>query len=182
MREVSEAAPLLTLLRRIRRRLRWWMALEGGVAGGAAGVVLLACAIVAAHVAGRAAGLAAPAVFLAASVAAGALVRSARRVSLASCARFADAALDRQERVLSAYFLRDEATPLARALVADAAARARGLTPGGAVTPRRPRGLPVLAVGALVPAVTQSLYVKQPMRTAFFADRLYERCIPRNET
>ena len=43
--------------------------------------------------------------------------------------------------------LRDEETPLARALVIDAAARARTLTPGGAVAPRRPKGLPALAIG-----------------------------------
>jgi hypothetical protein len=149
VREVSEAAPLLTLLRRIRRRLRWWMALEGAVAGAAVGGIALAVTVIAMHIAGAMAGLIFPAVTVAVLVVGGALARGTRRISLASCARFADAALDGQDRVLSAYCLREEATPLARALVIDAAARARTLTPGGAVAPRRPGGLPALAVGAI---------------------------------
>src|SRR4029079_16479311 len=147
---VSDAAPLLTLLRRIRRRLRLWMAVEGAVAGAAAGAGALAVAVIALHVAGHAVGLARPLALLAGSVAVGALVRGARRVPLASCARFADAALDRQDRVLSAFCLRDEDSPLARALVADAVTRAGALAPGEAVAPRRPKGLPALAIGALV--------------------------------
>src|SRR6476620_6217974 len=147
---VSEAAPLLTLLRRIRRRLRLWMAVEGAVMGAAGGVILLAVAIATAHARGHAVGVARPVALLAASVAVGALVRGARRIPLASCARFADAALDRQDRVLSAFCLRDTDAPFARALLADAVARTRALAPGGAVAPRRPKGLPALAIGALV--------------------------------
>jgi len=147
---VSDAAPLLTLLRRIRRRLRLWMAVEGAVAGAAAGAVALAVAVIALHVAGHAVGLARPLALLAGSVAVGALVRGARRVPLASCARFADAALDRQDRVLSAFCLQGDQSPLARALVRDAVERTRSLAPGGAVTARRPKGLPALAIGALV--------------------------------
>jgi hypothetical protein len=122
---VSDAAPLLTLLRRIRRRLRLWMAVEGAVAGAAAGAVALAVAVIALHVAGHAVGLARPLALLAGSVAVGALVRGARRVPLASCARFADAALDRQDRVLSAFCLHGDQSPLARALVQDAVERTR---------------------------------------------------------
>jgi hypothetical protein len=169
VREVSEAAPLLTLLRRIRRRLRWWMALEGAVAGTAAGAFVLACAVAGLHLAGRTIGVGLPLAFVGASVAAGALVRGTRRVSLASCARFADAALDGQDRVLSAYFLRDQATPLAAALVIDAAARARTLTPGGAVAPRRPGGLPALAVGAIALAAAFAAPVRSRAARAFVA-------------
>ena len=124
------------------------MALEGAVVGAACGAVAGGGAVLIAHLGGRVAGTAAPLALVAAAAAAGAVMRGARRVSLASCARFADAALDRQDRVLSAYFLRDQQTPMARALVVDAAARARTLTPGGAVAPRKPKGLPALAVGA----------------------------------
>ena len=147
---VSEAAPLLTLLRRIRRRVRLWLALEGAVVGAAAGVIALAVAVAAAHATGRTVGVARPLALLLASAAVGAIVRGTRRIALAHCARFADAALDGQDRVLSAFYLRDDETPLARALVSDAAARARTLAPGGAVAPRRPQGLPALAIGAIV--------------------------------
>jgi hypothetical protein len=147
---VSEAAPLLTLLRRIRRRLRLWIAVEGAVVGAAAGVIVLAGAIAAAHAAGRVVGVARPVALLAAIAAVGALIRGVRRIPLSRCARFADAALDRQDRVLSAFCLRDTDAPLARALLADAVARTRTLAPGGAVAPRRPRGLPALAIGAVV--------------------------------
>jgi hypothetical protein len=54
-------------------------------------------------------------------------------------------------------------------------------TTRGRIYPR-PFVLPVLAVAALVPAVTQSLYVKDPERPRFFADGLYSRCIPRGES
>jgi hypothetical protein len=141
---------LLTLLRRIRRRLRLWMAVEGAVAGAAAGAVALAGAVTALHVAGHAVGLGRPLALLAGSVAVGALARAARRIPLARCARFADAALDRQDRVLSAFCLQGDPSPLARALVRDAVERTRALAPGGAVSARRPKGLAALAMGALV--------------------------------
>ena len=147
---MSDAGPLLTLLRRIRRRLRLWMAVEGAVAGAAAGAVALAGAVTALRVAGHAVGLARPLALLAAAVAVGALIRAARRIPLASCARFADAALDRQDRVLSAFCLHGDQSPLARALMQDAVERTRTLAPGSAVAPRRPKGLPALAIGALV--------------------------------
>jgi hypothetical protein len=153
VRELSEAAPLLTLLRRIRRRLRLWMAVEGAVVGAAVGAIGVGVAVAAANAAGHVVGLARPVALVVLGVAVGALVRASRRVALAACARFADAALDGHDRVLSAYCLRDDTTPLARALVIDAAARARTLTPGGAVAPRRPTGLPALAIGAIVLAV-----------------------------
>ena len=138
--------------------------------GAAAGVILLAVAIAAAHARGHAVGVARPVALLAASVAVGALVRAARRIPLSSCARFADAALDRQDRVLSAFCLRDTDTPLARALLADAVARTRTLAPGGAVAPRRPKGLPALAIGALVLAAAavapvRSRAARVPMAT-----------------
>src|SRR3954463_9095139 len=126
------------------------MALEGAVIGTGAGIITLAGAIAAVHAAGRVVGIARPIALVAASAALGALVRGMRGMPLAGCARFADAALDRQDRVLSAFCLRDTDAPLARALLADAVARTRTLSPGGAVAPRRPSGLPALALGALV--------------------------------
>ncbi|HXU01199.1 MAG TPA: hypothetical protein VN903_09415, partial [Polyangia bacterium] len=110
----------------------------------------LAAAIAIAHVGGRSVGAPRPVALLAASIVLGAIIRSARSIPLEGCARFADAALDRQDRVLSALCLRDQETPLARALVQDAVARTRTLAPGGAVAPRRPKGLPALAMGAVV--------------------------------
>src|SRR4051812_29100822 len=147
---VPEAAPLLTLLRRIRRRVRLWLALEGAVAGAAAGVIALAGAVAAAHATGRAVGGARPLVLLLASAALGAVIRGTRRIALAPCARFADAALEGPLRVLSAFSLRDDKPPRARALVFDGASGAPPLTPGAAVAPRRPKGLPALAIGAIV--------------------------------
>jgi hypothetical protein len=166
---VPEVAPLLALLRGIRRRLRLWVALEGAVAGAAVGVILVAAAVVAAHAAGRPVGVRGPVALLVGGGALGALLRGVRRISLASCARFADAALDGQDRVLSALFLRDQETPLARALVIDAAARARTLAPGGAVAPRRPKGLPALAIGAIVLAAAAVVPVRTREARALIA-------------
>jgi hypothetical protein len=71
--------------------------------------------------------------------------------------------------VLSALFLRDQETPLARALVIDAAARARTLAPGGAVAPRRPKGLPALAIGAIVLAAAAIVPVRTREARALIA-------------
>ena len=150
---MSEAAPLQAVLRRIRRRLRLWNALEGIVVGTSMGVLALAAAIAAAKLGGRTIGLGRPAALLLVSATIGALVMAARRIPLVRCARAADAALDRQDRVLSALSLGGTDSPMARALVVDAAARAATLAPGNAVPARRPRGLPVLAAGALALAV-----------------------------
>lgn len=145
------------------------MALEGAVIGAAGGAVAAAAAILGAHLAGHIVGARAPIAFVAASIIVGAIARGARRVPLTSCARFADAALDGHDRVLSAYFLREQETPLARALVVDAAARARTLTPGGAVAPRRPKGLPALALGALVLAAAAIAPVRSRAARAIVA-------------
>jgi len=166
---VPEVGPLLALLRGIRRRLRLWVALEGAVAGAAVAVILIAAAMVAAHAAGQTIGVRGPVALLTAAVALGALIRGVRRISLASCARFADAALDGQDRVLSALFLRDQETPLARALVIDAAARARTLAPGGAVAPRRPKGLPALTIGVIVLAAAAIVPVRAREARALIA-------------
>ena len=136
------------------------MAVEGAVAGAAAGAIALAGAVTAAHAGGLVVGIARPIALVLASVAVGALARGTKRIPLMSCARFADAALDGQDRLLSAYCLRHEETPLARALLIDAAARARTLTPGGAVAPRRPKGLPALAIGAIVLAAAAVVPVR----------------------
>jgi hypothetical protein len=46
----------------------------------------------------------------------------------------------------------------------------------------RPYALPILAVAALVPPVWSAYDVFHPHRIAFFSDRLYKLCVPRNET
>jgi hypothetical protein len=116
-------------------------------------VVTLAVVVAAAKLGGRTFEMTRVAPLLLASAAIGALVMAARRIPLARCARAADAAMDRQDRVLSALYLGKADSALARALIADAAARAATLSPGRAVPARRPNGLPVLAAGALALAI-----------------------------
>lgn len=80
----------------------------------------------------------------------GALARGARRIPLARCARLADAALDGQDRLLSALSLdTEDPSPFARALVTDAVRRAAILLPNAAVPARRPTGLPALGIATL---------------------------------
>jgi hypothetical protein len=160
---VVKGSPLLTLLRRIRRRLRLFAALEGGIAGGAISALLLALSIaIERGVAGGGAsgargsappfglglaGLLAGAVILATAV--GACARGLREIPLERCARLADAALDGQDRVLSALHLEREAPPpLVAALIADAVTRAERLAPKSAAPARRPRGLTMLGAAA----------------------------------
>ena len=146
---MSEAEPLVAALRRIRRRLRFWAALEGAVAGGAAGLIALAVALAISRWRGVSpAGGARPLLLALAVVAAGALWRGLRRIPLERCARVADLALDRQDRVLSALALMPASTPMTAALLADAASRAAALAPGRAVPPR-PTGLPRLALAGV---------------------------------
>ena len=108
------------------------------------------------------------------AAAAGALVRGARRIPLARCARIADAALDRQDRLLSALYLdADDPSPFARALMADAVRRAASLLPAAAVPARRPAGLPTLGIAmvalagaALVPSSSRAARVSSPLPKA----------------
>jgi hypothetical protein len=159
---VPKGSSLLTLLRRIRRRLRLFAALEGGIAGGAVAALALALLIaIERHgggAASRTAGLGLPLrfgfvrIFVGTFVGifVGACVRSLREIPLERCARLADAALDGQDRVLSAFHLEGEAPPpLVAALVADALTRAERLAPGSAVPARRPRGLATLGAAAV---------------------------------
>ncbi len=121
-----KGSPLLTLLRRIRRRLRLFAALEGGIAGGAISALALAGSIaiergVAGGVASGARGAALPIGWGLAGLLAGAVVlggvivgacaRGLREIPLERCARLADAALDGQDRVLSAFHLERERRP-----------------------------------------------------------------------
>lgn len=150
---MAEGAPLLALLRRIRRRVRFFAALEGGIAGVALAALALAARIALARRHGGALasiGAAWPIWLGSAGLLAGAGVRAARRIPLVRCARIADAALDGQERVLSALWLGGApGSPLVRALVADAVSRCAGLAPDRLVPPRRPRGLPALGLAAI---------------------------------
>jgi hypothetical protein len=161
---VATGGLLSVRLGQIRRRLRLLAMLEGGVAGAALAMLAVAVAIVIARGRGGApAALPAVASILLGAIG-GALARGARRISLVRCARLADAALDGQDRLLSALALTsedpsrgDSASPGAspgdssfvRALVADAVRRAEALVPRAAVPARRPVGLPALGIGAL---------------------------------
>ena len=122
---------MTALLRPIRRRLRAWAALEGAVRGGAIALIAIAATVAVRHHGGEAVSLAAAIGVAVAGLAGGALARGLRRVPLARCARFADAALDGEDRVLSALSLDAKAAsgPLGRALIADAAARLAALAP-----------------------------------------------------
>jgi hypothetical protein len=151
---VIESADLPRLLRRIRRRARTLAALEGAVLGGALGAGMAAGAVTLSRALGREARLGAAIAGAVGAALIGAAFHGARRISLSRCARLADAALDRggtpRDRVLSALAFLDGAdTPLARAAVADAVSRARGLAPSLAAPARRPRQLPGLALAAL---------------------------------
>jgi hypothetical protein len=156
---VVKGRPLLALLRRIRRRVRFLAALEGGVSGGAIAAAALAAAVVIIRWRGGSpapAGRALAGGLISAGVLVGVLARAAARISLSRCARIADAALDGQERVLSAFCLdRGSPSPLVAALIADAERHAAHLLPGRAVPLRRPPGLPALlgAVAALCGAL-----------------------------
>jgi len=137
-------------LGQVRRRLRLYAALEGGVAGAALAMLALAVGVALARGGGSAPGVEVVAVLIFLGAAAGAIVRGARRIPLARCARLADAALDGQDRLLSALFLdAADPSPFARALVADAVRRAESLMPRAAVPARRPAGLPALGIAAL---------------------------------
>ena len=137
-------------LGQIRRRLRLFAALEGGVGGAAAATLALAVGVAIARARGGAPAGEQLAALILLGAAVGAAARGARRISLTRCARIADAALDGQDRLLSALDLdAAEPTAFARALIADAARRAEILLPGAAVPARRPRGLPALGIAAL---------------------------------
>lgn len=150
---VVKGSPLLPLLRRIRRRVRFFAAIEGGISGGAIAGLVLAVGIAIVRRRGGAPatdGSTLPIALGLAGVLVGAVVRAAGRIPLARCARIADAALDGQDRVLSAFCLAHQApSPLVAALLADALATASRLAPGGVVPARRPRGLPALGLATL---------------------------------
>ena len=141
---------LAVRLGQIRRRLRLFSALEGGVAGAALAMLVVAVGVALARGRGGAPGGAVVAALILLGGAVGAAVRGARRIPLARCARLADAALDGQDRLLSAIDLDTESpSPFVRALVADAVRRAESLMPGAAVPARRPAGLPALGIATL---------------------------------
>jgi hypothetical protein len=165
---VVKGSPLLALLRRIRRRVRFFAALEGAIAGGAVAGLVLAVGIAIVRRRGGVPGseAAARAILLGLTgVAAGAVVRAGRHIPLERCARIADAALDGQERVLSALTLEREAPPpLVAALVADAIRSAARLAPAGYVPARRPSGLAALGLAAL--ALAGAVLFPAPSRAA----------------
>jgi hypothetical protein len=165
---VSERAPLLKLLARVRHRLRVLAAADGAVRGGAAGLAVVAVLEVAARVRGPAvrAPLGTAIGVVALGMALGAAWIGLRRIALARCARLVDRALDGQDRVLSALsFLTAEGVPtsgLARAAVADAVARTRALTLSSVAPARRPRGLPLLAAAGLAVVVCAAFPIGAP--------------------
>lgn len=137
-------------LGQIGRRLRLFAAIEGGVIGAAIATVAAAVGVAIARGRGGAPAGDLLGALILLGAAAGAATRGARRIPLVRCARIADAALDGQDRLLSALDL-DSAEPstFARALIADAVRRAEILVPGAAVPARRPKGLPALGIAAL---------------------------------
>ena len=152
-------------LGQVRRRLRLHAALEGGVAGAALAMLALALAVALARGRGGAPGAEVVTVLILLGTAAGAIARGARRIPLARCARLADAALDGQDRLLSALYLDTDApSPFARALVADAVRRAAVLLPKAAVPARRPAGLPALGLATL--ALAGAALFPAPSRAA----------------
>ncbi len=137
-------------LGQIRRRLRLQAAREGAIGGAALAMLALAVGVALARGRGGAPGAEVLAALILLGAATGAIVRGARRIPLARCARLADAALDGQDRLLSALTLdTDEPSPFVRALVADAVRRAAILMPDAAVPARRPAGLPALGIATL---------------------------------
>jgi len=137
-------------LGQIRRRLRLLAAVEGGVAGAALAMLVLAVGVALARGRGGAPRTEVVAGSILLAAAAGAIVRGVGHIPLARCARLADAALDGQDRLLSALYLdTDDPSPFARALVADAVRRAAILMPNAAVPARRPAGLPALGIATL---------------------------------
>jgi hypothetical protein len=175
---VNEGADLLHMLVRIRRRARSLSALEGAVAG-VAGVLCVATIVA---VIARARGSALPwrAALAAASAAAvvGAGISALRRIPLVRCARWLDAAIDRDgsrdgsrggsrahDRVLSALtFVEgpDARAAFIRAAIADAVARARTFGPAVVRPARRPTALPALAVAGLALAVVAAWPARAP--------------------
>jgi hypothetical protein len=159
---VPDVALVTALLRPIRRRLRAFAALEGALRGGALALAAVAVAVALGHLRGDAVRVGAPLAVAIAGAVAGALARGLRRIPLARCARAADAALDGEDRVLSALSLGDAParTPIGRALCADAAARLVTLAPARAVPARRPGGALALAAGALAAVFAGTLPVR----------------------
>jgi hypothetical protein len=146
--------------------MRLFAALEGAIWGGATATLVLAIGIAVVRRRGGWPALlgAAPAIWPPGhlglpgllvllglgGVLAGAAARAGRRIPLARCARIADAALDGQDRVFSAWCLeRQAASPLVAALVADAVESASRLAPARVVPARRPQALPALGLTAI---------------------------------
>ena len=141
---------LAVRLGQIRRRLRLQATLEGAIGGAALAMLALAAGVALARGRGGAPGTEVLAALILLGAATGAILRGARRIPLARCARLADAALDGQDRLLSALTLdTDEPSPFVRALVADAVRRAAIVMPNAAVPARRPAGLPALGIATL---------------------------------
>jgi hypothetical protein len=132
--------------------LRFFAALEGGIWGGAIAAAAIAAAIAIGRSDGSPAweGAAPPILLGLGGVLVGAVARAVRRIPLARCARTADAALDGQDRVLSAFCLEQhQPSALVAALVANALGAASRLVPGCVVPARRPKGLPALGLATV---------------------------------
>ena len=176
---MATGSPLSIRLGRIRRRLRLLTALEGAVAGAAIGALAAAAGLALARLRGAppiSMGVAAPILL---GLLVGAAVRGTRRISLLRCARIADAALDGQDRLLSALVLEElPATPFSRAIVADALRRAEVLVPRAVVPARRPAGLPALGVAALAIAGAALVPTASRAARAIPATAPIDRAVP----
>jgi hypothetical protein len=147
---VATGGLLSVRLGQIRRRLRLLAAVEGGIGGAALAMLALAIGVTLARGRGGAPRTEVVAASILLGAAVGAILRGARQIPLARCARLADAALDGEDRLLSALCLdTDDPSPFVRALVADAVRRAAILMPNAAVPARRPAGLPALGLAAV---------------------------------
>ncbi|HET6284895.1 MAG TPA: hypothetical protein VFH73_28320 [Polyangia bacterium] len=161
---MSESAQLLTILRRVRRRLRGLAALQGAVVGALAAGLVAAAAVGwwrwrgdAIHPFVAPGALAVPLGLIAAGVLAFAL----RSVSLARCARTLDRSTDAHDRFLSALaFTTERQTAFTRAAIADAVALGRHVAPHTVAPLRRPRGL--VGLGAAVVAIVVAAVVPVP--------------------
>lgn len=144
---------LEALVQRVAREVRWRRAehgmLRGAFWGAVAGAITLGLKIVLGGWAFVAAGA-----LLALAIVAGGVAGFARRVPLPDAARLADRAFGLKDRVATAleWAGRPDRTPLVDALVADAAATVRSVTPRAIVRrilPREARWLPAPALLAL---------------------------------
>jgi hypothetical protein len=160
----------MRMLRRIRRRARRLAALEAAVGATTLGLGALALGAAVWRARGGSVSWRVAATAAGACALLGAAWGAARRISDVRCARLLDAAIDRRgkpaDRVLSALsfskIIEGQDAPLARAMLVDAVARARALSPAFVAPARRPRALPALAGATLALLVVGAWPARAP--------------------